>query len=95
MALVAVMTCACGASTSAPSGSAAASTSGDTNLDFVRLTDAVPAERRDAAIEMAFDAGQAQRLVAGAPPIDFATQALLCLSLGERPPAAGASRSSR
>lgn len=54
-------------------------------VDFARLTDAIPIARNDAAIEMAFDAAEAQRLVAEAPPIDFATQALLCLSLGERP----------
>ena len=84
---VVVMTTACGASpsTSVRSGSAAPSPSGDTTIGFARLTNAVPPQQTEAAIEMAFDAAGAQRLVAEAPPIDYATQALLCLSLGERP----------
>ena len=72
-------------SSAASSASPPPSGGGVTNVDFARLTDAIPVARNDAAIEMAFDAGEAHRLVAESPPIDFATQALLCLSLGERP----------
>ncbi|MEO8245775.1 MAG: protease complex subunit PrcB family protein [Chloroflexota bacterium] len=67
------------------SATGAPSDGGVSTVDFGRLTDAIPVARNDAAIEMAFDAGQAQGMVVEAPPIDFATQALLCLSLGERP----------
>ncbi len=85
VAFLAVMTCACGANPSAslPSGSAGAT--GDRNVDFMRLTDAVPAQRTEAAIEMAFDADHAPRLATMAEPVDYPTHALLCLWLGERP----------
>jgi hypothetical protein len=73
------------ASSAAPSASATLSGGDVTNVDFARLTDAIPVARNDAAIQIAFDAGQAQGMVAEAPPIDFTTQAVLCLSLGERP----------
>ncbi len=55
------------------------------NVPMQRLTDAMPIARDGAAIEMAFDAAGAVRLLAEPPPIDFATQAILCVALGERP----------
>lgn len=76
-----------GGSSSAATLSAAASATpgGVRNVDFARLTDGIPVAREAAEIGMAFDAGQAAGLVSEPPPIDYATQAILCLSIGERP----------
>jgi hypothetical protein len=53
-------------------------------LAFAPLT-ARPAERPQAALDLAFDAANAASLLAAAPEaIDFSTSALLCVYLGER-----------
>jgi hypothetical protein len=45
-----------------------------------------PARHEEAAIEIAFDAAHAAELISPVPTeIDFATDALLCVYLGERP----------
>ena len=76
-----------GATGDPASGAATASPTpgGTRNVDFVRITDGIPIAREEAEIGMAFDAGQAAQLVSEPPAIDYATQAILCLSIGERP----------
>jgi hypothetical protein len=84
--LVALLATACTGGVTASNASASGSAGSVAGaVDFVRLTDATPAERTAAAIEVAFDGDAAQRLARGTHDIDFATRALLCLSLGERP----------
>ena len=54
----------------------------------LRAIQAEPVERRDAAIGMAFDAEEAGALVLSVPDdLDFETEALVCVYLGERPTA--------
>lgn len=58
--------------------------SGAPGLAFTPLT-ARPAQRPQAELEIAFDAAQAGTLLSASPDgIDFATNALLCVYLGER-----------
>jgi hypothetical protein len=72
-----------GGSTSGSQASVAPS-GGVRDVSLSRLTDA-RATRRDAAtIVIGFDAGAVAAMVTPAPSIDFATQALLCLHIGER-----------
>lgn len=96
MLLVAAVCVACGGpiassgaarpTSTGPSASATPSPTpgGVGDVPFVRITDRVPVATEAAAIRMAFDAGAAASLVSEPPPIDYATQAVLCVSLGER-----------
>jgi hypothetical protein len=75
-------------STDAPSSSAATASptpGGVRNVDFLRITDGIPIAREAAEIGMAFDAAEAVQLVSEPPSIDYTTQAILCLWIGERP----------
>lgn len=68
-------------------GSSSASTGASEGVRMVslaRLADAHPTQRADATILIGFDAASAAAMVTPAPPIDFASQALLCLHIGER-----------
>ncbi len=49
-----------------------------------RLLEGTPAERNDASVEAAFDEASAAKLIDKAPAVDFATQGVLCLYLGQR-----------
>jgi hypothetical protein len=52
----------------------------------LRSVEVEPAERHEAGIAMAFDADEAAALVAAVPDeLDFGTDALVCVYLGERP----------
>lgn len=62
----------------------AASTGGLVNVGLQRVADARPVRSEEATIGIAFDAGQATALVTEPPSIDYASQALLCVALGER-----------
>lgn len=96
-ALAAALSACTGAPNATPSGSSDSGTAssgavtasptpgGVRNVDFARITDGIPIAREAAEIGMAFDAGQAAQLVSEPPPIDYASQAILCLSIGERP----------
>jgi hypothetical protein len=54
----------------------------------LRLIQVEPVERKQAAIAMAFDAEEAAALVLEVPEdLDFGTDALVCVYLGERPTA--------
>jgi len=84
--LLALATClllgACaggGAASSAPSPSRGVRT-----VSLARLTSPHPTQHVDATILIGFDAASAAAMVTSAPPIDFASQALLCLYIGER-----------
>ncbi len=68
-----------------PTASATATPGGVRDMPFVRITDGIPVAVEEAAIRMAFDAATAASLHSEPPPIDYATQALLCVSLGARP----------
>ena len=65
----------------AGSPSAAAGTGG---IGFDVLDDATPATREEASVEAAFDAASAADLLDPVPALDFDSQAVLCLYLGER-----------
>lgn len=66
------------------SGASVAPSGGVRNVSLSRLTDA-RATRRDAAtIVIGFEAAAVADMVTPAPRVDFATQALLCLHIGER-----------
>ena len=87
-----VLTCAlllsaCGAPAS-PTASASVSPSGpvgSVSVNLTRLVGVEIADRTAAAIEIAFDAAAAAGLIAPLPAeTDFATQAVLCLFIGER-----------
>lgn len=90
---LAVTTCLllAGCAGSGSSSPALASSRGSTSasggvrtVSIARLTNAHPAQRADATILIGFDAASAAAMVTPAPPIDFASQALLCLHIGER-----------
>lgn len=78
---------ACGAPAS-PTPAASASPSrpaGTVSVNLSRLGGVEIVERAAAAIEIAFDAGAAAELAAPLPAdADFATEAVLCLFIGER-----------
>jgi hypothetical protein len=83
-AIAAVLTlvlCAC--ATATPSTAPFATDAPGLALDDV---DVEPVERAEAAVAMAFDAETAAELVVAVPDtIDFASKALICVYLGERP----------
>jgi hypothetical protein len=80
--LVLLAACTAPGATSSPSASAQAP------ILVLRAVDAEPARREEAGIRLAFDAASAAELVVAVPPeVDFATDALLCVYLGERPTA--------
>jgi hypothetical protein len=73
--------CAC--TTAGPSAGPTATIAPALALDDV---DVEPVERPEAAIAMAFDVETAAELVVAVPDtIDFASKALICVYLGERP----------
>jgi hypothetical protein len=51
---------------------------------MARLTNAHPKQHVDATILIGFDAAGTAAMVTAAPPIDFSSQAILCLYIGER-----------
>lgn len=67
---------------SSAGGSSAAAGSG--GIGFEVLEDATPARRDEASVEAAFDAASAADLLDPVPDLDFDSQAVLCLYLGER-----------
>src|SRR5699024_5217565 len=74
---------ACAAPATAPSAEPVASGPPAPTLSRVSGT---PARREEAAIEIAFDEAHAAELISPVPAeIDFATDSLLCVYLGERP----------
>ena len=93
---MALLTTACASPASSSSSSSNAASAGGSqasvapsggvrNVSLSRLTDA-RATRRDAAtIVIGFDAAAVADMVTPAPGVNFATQALLCLHIGERP----------
>jgi hypothetical protein len=68
-----------GSSTGAPSAEAGAG-----GIGFEMIEDATPAPRDEASVEAAFDAASAADLLDSVPALDFDSQAVLCLYLGER-----------
>ncbi|HET9879062.1 MAG TPA: hypothetical protein VFQ81_07180 [Candidatus Limnocylindria bacterium] len=88
VALLAVVVASGCTSTPSPSLTDATATAvpsgGIVNVAIRRLTDARPVRREAAMIGIAFDAATARTLVADPAPLDFASEALLCLALGER-----------
>jgi hypothetical protein len=80
---LALAACASTSSTISPSMSASTGAAPGLALNDV---EAEPVERLEAGIAMAFDAQAAAGLVATLPDgIDFASQTLVCVYLGERP----------
>lgn len=83
VALAVVLT-ACGGAT--PRTSAALSPSvpvGTGGIGF-EVLDSTPASRDEASVEAAFDADAASTLLEDASAVDFASQGVLCLYLGQR-----------
>ena len=71
--------CGGGAASSASSASGGVRT-----VSLTRLANAHPKQHVDATILIGFDAASVATLVTAAPPIDFTSQAVLCLYIGER-----------
>jgi hypothetical protein len=67
-------------SSSGPPSAAA----GAGGIGFEMIEDATPAPRDEASVEAAFDAASAADLLDSVPALDFDSQAVLCLYLGER-----------
>ena len=73
----------CGCATASPSTAPSVTDAPGLALDDV---DVEPVERPEAAVAMAFDPEAASELVVAVPDtIDFASKALICVYLGERP----------
>jgi hypothetical protein len=68
----------------ASSGGSSSASGSVRTVSLARLANAHPTQRADATILIGFDAASAAAMVTPAPPIDFASQALLCLHIGER-----------
>jgi hypothetical protein len=69
----------------APTSAAASDPATDGSVLVVRLPDAVPAQREDAAIEAAFDPESAAALAGSLPAdLDWASTGVICVSLGRR-----------
>lgn len=84
LAALAVMALLAACTPATDDAASPAATGGIVNVGLSRIADAGPIRREAAAIEIAFDPANADRMATSLPPIDYATQALLCLSLGER-----------
>lgn len=81
---LAVALAACGAATVPTSAPASPSVPVGTGGIGFDVLDATPASRDEAAVEAAFDAGAAKALLDDASAVDFASQGVLCLYLGQR-----------
>ena len=78
-----LMLAACGTTQSTVFSSVGESAAPGLTLRAIQVE---PAERQEAAIAMAFDADEAAPLVTAVPDdLDFGTDALICVYLGERP----------
>jgi hypothetical protein len=85
LVLVGLGLAACGTTQSTILSSIGASSAPGLTLRSIQVE---PVEREQAAIAMAFDAEEAAALVVSVPDeLDFSTDALLCVYLGERPTA--------
>lgn len=87
-ALLALAGCSSTASasptSSASSVGAPSTAAGTGGIGFEVLDDSTPATRDEASVEAAFDAASAADLLDPVPALDFDSQAVLCLYLGER-----------
>jgi len=83
--LVTLLVAGCGATSPGPSSPPASPSVpvGTGGIGFEAL-DATPASREDASVEAAFDEQSASALVDDVSAVDFGSQGVLCLYLGER-----------